>query len=75
MDLAAAKMIGAGLAMIGVAGAGIGLGMLFSSFVNGVSRNPSAAPHVRVMTMVGFAVIEAMGLFALIIALVLLFVM
>lgn len=73
MDIAAAKMIGAGLAMMGLAGAGIGLGMLFSSFVNAVARNPSARPHVLVMTMVGFAVIEAMGLFALIIAFVLLF--
>ena len=43
MDLASAKMIGAGLATMGVLGAGIGIGVLFGNFVNAGIRNPAAA--------------------------------
>ena len=41
MLLQSAKFIGAGLATIGLAGAGIGIGSVFSSLVLGISRNPS----------------------------------
>ena len=34
------KFIGSGLATFGLAGAGIGIGLVFSSLINGVSRNP-----------------------------------
>ena len=43
MDPVAAKYIGAGLACLGMAGAGIGLGNLFGQFLSGALRNPSAA--------------------------------
>ena len=46
MELAAAKMIGAGLAAIGVIGAGIGIGAIFASFIQAVGRNPAAAGAV-----------------------------
>jgi F-type H+-transporting ATPase subunit c len=39
--VAAAKMQGAGLATIGLAGAGIGIGSVFGSLITGVARNPS----------------------------------
>lgn len=73
MELDAAKAIGAGLAMIGVIGAGIGIGNIFSSFISTVGRNPAAADHVKTMTWTGFALVEALALFALLIALILLF--
>jgi F-type H+-transporting ATPase subunit c len=73
MDVAAAKLIGAGLAMIGVVGAGIGIGNVFSAFINSVGRNPSARGDVFTMTMLGFALVEAIALFALVIALIILF--
>ena len=41
MLLQAAKCIGAGLATIGLAGAGVGIGNVFGSLVLGISRNPS----------------------------------
>jgi hypothetical protein len=47
MDVTAAKYIGAGLAMLGMIGAGIGLGILFGNYLNGALRNPSAAPGAR----------------------------
>ena len=43
MDLAAAKMIGAGLACIALVGAGIGIGNVFGSYLSGALRNPGAA--------------------------------
>ena len=73
MDLAAAKAIGAGLAAIGVIGSGIGIGSIFASFISAVGRNPAARGDVFTMTMLGFALVEAIALYALVIALVILF--
>ena len=73
MEVEAAKMIGAGLAVFGVIGAGIGIGNIFSAFITAVGRNPSARDDVFTMTMLGFALVEAIALFALVIALVILF--
>ena len=66
-------VIGAGLAVIGVIGSGIGIGNIFSSFIEAVGRNPAARGEVFTMTMLGFALVEAIALFALVIALVILF--
>ena len=71
--LTAAKAIGAGLAVIGVIGAGIGIGNVFAAFIQAVGRNPAARGEVFTMTMLGFALVEAIALFALVIALVILF--
>ncbi|HYB58498.1 MAG TPA: ATP synthase subunit C family protein [Alphaproteobacteria bacterium] len=73
MELAAAKVIGAGLAVIGVLGSGIGIGTIFAAFINAVGRNPAARGDVFTMTMLGFALVEAIALYALVIALVILF--
>ena len=45
MEVEAAKLIGAGLATIGVAGSGAGIGTVFGAYVSGIFRNPSAAPQ------------------------------
>ena len=74
MELAAAKMIGAGLAAIGVICAGIGIGAIFASFIQAVGRNPSAAGAVTQMTWIGFALVEAIALYALVIAFMIMFV-
>ncbi len=73
MDLEAAKALGAGLAVIGVLGAGIGIGTVFAAFITAVARNPAARDEVFPMTMLGFALVEAIALYALVIALVILF--
>ncbi|MBV1705342.1 MAG: F0F1 ATP synthase subunit C [Hyphomicrobiales bacterium] len=74
MDPVAAKYIGAGLAAIGTGLAGMGVGNLFGQFLNGALRNPSAADGQGGRLIFGFAVTEALGIFALLIALLLLFV-
>ena len=74
MDVTAARYIGAGLATMGVIGAGIGLGVLFGNFLSGALRNPSAAPSQQPMLFLGMALTEAMGIFALVLAFIILFV-
>lgn len=69
----AAKMIGAGIATLALAGVGIGLGNIFGSFLSGALRNPSAAPKVFGNLLLGFALTEAVALFALLIAFLILF--
>ena len=73
MEAAAAKLIGAGLAAIGVIGAGIGIGNIFAAFISSVARNPAAENNVKQMTWIGFALVEAIALYALVIALLLLY--
>ena len=73
MEEAAAKAIGAGLATIGMGGAGIGVGMIFGNFLSGALRNPSAADGQFARLIFGFAVTEALGIFSLLVALLLLF--
>ena len=69
----AAKYIGAGLAAIGTGAAGIGVGTLFGQFLNGALLNPSAVDGQFGRLIFGFAVTEALGIFALLISFLLLF--
>jgi F-type H+-transporting ATPase subunit c len=73
MDPIAAKYIGAGIACLGMAGVGIGLGNIFGSYLSAALRNPSAAQSQFGNLIFGFAVTEALGIFSLLIALLLLF--
>lgn len=74
MELEAAKAIGAGIAVIPLLGVGIGLGMLFASVINAIGRNPSVEGTVKGTGLFYFALIEAIALFALVVALLILFV-
>jgi F-type H+-transporting ATPase subunit c len=74
MDLAAARYIGAGLAVIALAGVGVGIGNIFSALVSAIGRNPAARPHVFGLGILGFALTEAVALYALVIAFIILFV-
>jgi F-type H+-transporting ATPase subunit c len=71
--LQAAKYIGAGLATIGLAGAGVGIGLVFSSLMSATSRNPALRPQLFQYAILGFALSEATGLFALMIAFLILY--
>jgi F-type H+-transporting ATPase subunit c len=74
MDAEAAKLIGAGLAAIALGGAGIGIGHIFGNYLSGALRNPAAAQSQFPNLLLGFALAEATGLFALVVALIILFV-
>jgi len=69
----AAKYIGAGAATVGVAGSGAGIGSVFGSLVIGYARNPSLKQQLFSYAILGFALSEAMGLFCLMMAFLLLF--
>ena len=73
MEAEAAKSIGAGLAAIGMAGAGVGLGILFGNFLQAAIRNPAAAGSQLTWLFLGMALTETMGLFAFVVSLILLF--
>ena len=73
MDIEAARMIGAGLAVMALAGVGLGIGLIFSALINAVGRNPSAREQLFPIGILGFALTEAVALFALLIAFLILF--
>ncbi|MBE9558400.1 MAG: F0F1 ATP synthase subunit C [Proteobacteria bacterium] len=73
MELEAAKMIGAGLAVIGLSGVGVGIGNIFSSLISSIARNPATRPQIFPMAMLGFALVEAVALYALLISFLILF--
>ena len=64
MDPVAAKYIGAGIACIGMGGAGIGVGHIFGNFLSGAQFTNA---------LIGAALAEGLGIFSLVIALLLLF--
>ena len=72
--VAAAKFIGTGSATIGVIGAGVGIGVVFGALILGVARNPSLRGQLFSYAILGFAFSEATGLFALMMAFLLLYV-
>ncbi len=73
METEAAKMIGAGLAAIGVLGGGVGVSYVWGQYMNAVARNPSLESNLRTPAFLGMALSEATALFALVVALIILF--
>lgn len=73
MIVNAAKLVGAGMATVGLTGAGIGIGVVFGAYIIGVSRNPSLEAKLFRYTLMGFALTEAMALFVLMMAFLILF--
>ncbi len=74
MDVAAAKLLGAALAMgLGAIGPGIGLGLLASKALEAIGRNPEAQPKIQTTMILAIAVTEAVAIYALVIALMILF--
>jgi len=69
----AAKLIGAGAATIGLAGAGVGIGNVFGSLIEGVARNPNQKDELFRFAILGFALTESIALFALMIVFLILF--
>ena len=73
MEAEAAKYIGAGLATLGMIGAGIGVGLVFGNFLSAAIRNPSAAAGQIGNLFVGAAFAEALGILAWVLGMVILF--
>jgi F-type H+-transporting ATPase subunit c len=69
-----AKLIGAGIATLALAGAGVGIGNVFGSLIGSVARNPSMTKVLFGYAILGFALTEAIALVALMMAFLILFV-
>jgi len=71
----AAKLIGAGLAMIGALGGGIGIGLSVQGASEGMARNPDAYGNLFTSMILGIAFSEAIAIYCLVIAFLMLFVL
>ncbi len=58
---------------LGVFGPGIGIGILVSKALEGIARNPEAAPKIQSTMILGIAFVEALGIFALVVAFIIKF--
>jgi F-type H+-transporting ATPase subunit c len=74
MSADAIKSIAMALAAgLGVFGPGIGIGILVSKALEGIARNPEAAPKIQSSMILGIAFVEALGIFALVVAFIIKF--
>lgn len=71
--LKASKSIGAGMATVGLTGAGVGVGIVFGTLMISFSRNPNLQQNLFSYAMLGFTLTEAVGLLALMMAFLILF--
>jgi F-type H+-transporting ATPase subunit c len=75
MDPASMKLLAAGLAIgLGALGPGIGIGILAWGALQAIGRNPDASPQIQINMFIGIAFAEAIAIYALVVALILLFV-
>ena len=74
MEADAAKLIGAGIAMVGAIGAGLGVGMATFGGVQGIARNPDAAGDIQTNMILGIVFTEAIAIYCLVVAMLVLFV-
>ncbi len=66
MEAAALAAVGAGLVTIG---AGFGIGKLAASAMEGIARQPEAAPKIQGAMIIAAALIEGVALFAAVVCL------
>lgn len=72
MEAEAIKMLAAGLAMgLGALGPGIGIGILGYGAMQGLARNPEARGPIMTNMILAIAMAEAIGIYALIVAIIL----
>jgi F-type H+-transporting ATPase subunit c len=68
MEGVSIALLGAGVAMLGSLGAGIGLGLLFAAWIGAIARNPAAAPKFNGIGFIGFAATELVLLLCFVVA-------
>jgi len=75
MDPETMKMLAVGLAAgLGLLGPGLGIGLIGYSALQGLARNPEASGSIMTNMILVTAFCEAIGIYALIVALILVFV-
>jgi F-type H+-transporting ATPase subunit c len=72
MEAEAVKMLAAGLAMgLGALGPALGIGILGYGAMQGLARNPEARGPIMTNMILAIAMAEAIGIYALIVAIIL----
>ena len=66
--------LGAGLAAIGMIGPGLGIGLVASGALQAMGRNPEFAPTLQTNMILGIVFAESVAIYALVVALILMFV-
>ena len=69
----AMKLLGAGLAMAGMIGPGIGIGLVVNGALQALGRNPEAGGELRINMILGIVFAESVAIYALVVALILIF--
>ena len=69
------KAIGAGLAIISAGASSIGEGNLVAKAIEGMARNPEMYGKLRSSMIIGVALVETCGIYALLVAILIIFVM
>jgi F-type H+-transporting ATPase subunit c len=76
MEAEATKLLAAGLAIgLGAIGPGIGVGLVGLGALQALGRNPEARGPIMTYMILAIAMAEAVAIYALVVAVVLLFVM
>ncbi len=70
----AMRYIGAGLAMLSTIGAGLGVGLAAMGGVQAMGRNPDAGSMIQTGMILGIVFAEAIAIYALAVALIIVFV-
>jgi F-type H+-transporting ATPase subunit c len=70
------RLLAAGLAIgLGVIGPGIGIGILGAAAMSAIGRNPEATPQIQTNMILAIAFAEALGIYALVVAVIIGFVL
>jgi F-type H+-transporting ATPase subunit c len=67
------KLLGAGISTVSLLGPGIGIGIVFASLILGTSRNPTLRGALFSYAILGFALVEAIALFGLMVSFLILY--
>ena len=74
MDAEALKLLAAGLAIgLGTIGPGIGIGLIGAKAMEAMGRNPEVTSTIQTNMILAIAFAESLGIFALVMALLLMF--
>ena len=68
------QMLAAAIAILAGAGNAIGEGLLCAHAVDGMARNPESFKNLRTTMILGCALVETTGIYALLISLLILFI-
>ena len=69
------RALAGGIAILSAAGSSIGEGLLVSKAIEGMARNPEMSSKLRSSMIIGCALVETCGIYALLVAILIIFVM